>query len=278
MYDHQSTLEVVCVPFVEPHQLIECEVRNSKSFGTHRERLMENNMLRLWFGARAACGCRNICYKLVMGHMHRFSLLMHGACAVKAGISSKPREGLMATLWLSPCLRDHCSWGYPDRSGCPASPVVCFLTGLWWHPERASALQPTRLTEAEANDQGTSDTSSSPPLLLLLSIILLLLLLFCHLMPFLCSCAHVRGAPGVEICAGAYSCMRYLAARFQRLPGWVFIPLAALPGERFLALTPPPARSETSHLRRANGCVRTHSNVGSVCTARCLEPGTSPAF
>lgn len=47
MYDHQSTLEVVCVPFVEPHQLIECEVRNSKSFGTHRERLMENNMLRL---------------------------------------------------------------------------------------------------------------------------------------------------------------------------------------------------------------------------------------
>lgn len=37
MYDHQSTLEVACVPFVEPHQLIEYEVRNSESFGTHRE-------------------------------------------------------------------------------------------------------------------------------------------------------------------------------------------------------------------------------------------------
>lgn len=37
MYDHQITLEVACVPFVKPHQLIKYEVRNSKSFGTGRE-------------------------------------------------------------------------------------------------------------------------------------------------------------------------------------------------------------------------------------------------
>lgn len=37
MYDHQITLEVACVPFVKPHQLIKYEVRNSKGFGTGRE-------------------------------------------------------------------------------------------------------------------------------------------------------------------------------------------------------------------------------------------------
>lgn len=37
MYDHQITLEVACVPFVKLHQLIKYEVRNSESFGTHRE-------------------------------------------------------------------------------------------------------------------------------------------------------------------------------------------------------------------------------------------------
>lgn len=37
MYDHRITLKVACVPFVRLHQLIKCEVRNSKSFGTHKE-------------------------------------------------------------------------------------------------------------------------------------------------------------------------------------------------------------------------------------------------
>jgi len=38
----------------------------------HAERLMKNNMLWLQLGARAACGCKNICYKMVMGHMRGF--------------------------------------------------------------------------------------------------------------------------------------------------------------------------------------------------------------
>lgn len=76
---------------------------------TQAERLKKNNSLWLWFGARAACGCKNICYKMVIGYMHRFGPAdARCLCCWSWKLVKMKRDlGLTATLKLSLCLQGY---------------------------------------------------------------------------------------------------------------------------------------------------------------------------